>query len=283
MFFVRSPSPQAALFAAALGLSGLASTWPTLAQDLNPFGSSPDNAKRYDDCMAIARKEPMRALPVAEKWLGDGGGMGARHCQAIALFEAGRPEQAATQFESIARDLKKERPDLRADLWSQAGQAWSEAGQLDKAAAAQGNALDLRPDDPELWVDRGLSYATLREWPRAISDFSRALALHPNDVEVLVLRAAAWRNAGNAARAVEDAQLALKAAPDNTAALLERGFSLLARGDAAAARADFTKVVSLVPPSSDAAKRAEAGLQAVVPGEKTVPASSRPAGSGDKR
>ncbi len=147
------------------------------------------------------------------------------------------------QFESIARDLGQERPDLRADLWSQAGLAWSDAGDGGQAAAAQTRALDLKPNDPDLWIDRGLTYAGLSEWPRAVSDFDRALMLRRNDVEILVLRAAAWRNAGDPAKAIADAQLALKIAPDNTEALLERGYAFLARGDQRAAREDFTKVL----------------------------------------
>ncbi len=261
----------------------LASATPVLAQDLGPFGGTPENARRYNECMALARKEPLRALPAAEKWMGDGGGLGARHCVAIAMFEAGRAAQAATQFESIARDLGQERPDLRADLWAQAGQAWSDAGEGGKAAAAQTRALDLKPNDPDLWIDRGLTYAGLSEWPRAISDFDRALALRRNDVEILVLRAAAWRNAGDSTKAMADAELALKIAPDNTEALLERGYAFLARGDRPAAGKDFNKVLGLVPPGTNSAKRAEVGLQGGASAAPAAPAASRSPNNGDKR
>ena len=266
MFFIRQALPWLLIVAPTAG---------AMAQDLGSFGGTPENARRYNECMALARKEPLRALPIAEKWMGSGGGLGARHCVAVAMFEAGRAEQAATQFESIARDLGQERPDLRVDLWAQAGQAWSDAGDGPKAAAAQTRAIDLRPNDPDLWIDRGLTYAGLREWPRAVSDFDRALALRRNDVEILVLRAAAWRNSGDATKAMADAQLALKIAPDNTEALLERGYASLARGDRTAAQADFTKVLSLVVPGTSAAKRAEAGLQGGVADPKAPPAASK--------
>jgi tetratricopeptide (TPR) repeat protein len=238
---------------------------PAAAQGLDPFGAGADHLRRYNECMALARREPLRAIPVAEKWMAQGGGMGARHCVALAMFESGRHVQAATQLEAMVRDLGQDRPGLRAELWAQAGQAWMEAGQAENAAAAQSRALDLKPGDPDLWIDRGISYAAMRAWPRAISDFDRALALRRDDVEILVLRAAAWRNAGDPAKALADAERALKAARDHSEALLERGFALLARGDRSAANADFTKVLRLVPPDSDAARRAQSGLRGELP------------------
>lgn len=259
-------------------LLALAATSPAAAQGpspqglgplspLNPLDSAPDHLKRYGECIALARSEPLKALPVAEKWHGEGGGLAARHCVAVAMFEAGRFGQAAVQFEAIARDMGSDRPGLRAELWGQAGQAFLEAGAADKAAEAQSRAIDLKGNDPDLWVDRGLSYAAMRAWPRAISDFDRALILRPNNVEILVLRAAAWRNARNPTRALDDAAHALRIAPDHSEALLERGFANLVLGERNQANNDFNKVLRLVPPDSTAARRAQAGLR----GEQPVP------------
>ena len=220
----------------------------------------PDHVQRYNDCMRLARMEPLRALPAAEKWIAEGGGMGARHCVALAMFQSGKYAQSAAQFEAIARDMGQDRPGLRAELYVQAGQAWMEAGAADKAAAAQSRALELKTDDPDLWVDRGLSYAAMQSWPRAISDFDRAIRLRQDDVEVLVLRAAAWRNAGDPGRALVDLNRALSIAPDHSEALLERGFANLARGSRDAANADFNRVLQRAPAGSAAARRATAGL-----------------------
>ncbi len=247
------------------------------AQNLPPLeNTSPDNLRRYTECMTLARREPLKALPAAEKWMAAGGGLGARHCVAIAMFEAGRHVPAATQLEAIARDMGQERPGLRAELYAQAGQAWMEAGQAENAAAAQSKALSLKSNDPDLWVDRGLSYAAMKAWPRAISDFDRALALRPRDVEIIVLRAASWRNSGDASRALTDAQFALRIAPEHSEALLERGFSYLALGDKKGAETDFNRVLVLVPPDSDAARRAQAGLR----GEQPSAATPAPAAKG---
>lgn len=250
---------------------------PVLAQKIESFAMTPNHLRLYTECMQLARREPLKALPAAEKWKAEGGGLGARHCVAIALFEGGRFVPAATQLEQLERDMGTDRPGLRAELLAQAGQAWMEAGQAENAAAVQSRALDLKPGDVDLWIDRGLSYAAMRAWPRAISDFDQALRIEPDKVDVLVLRAAAWRNAGDPAKALADADRALKRAPDHSEALLEHGFALLARGDRTRANADFTKVLKVVPQGSDAAKRAEAGLRGEQPGAEAAPAASRPA------
>lgn len=262
---------------AFLVLIAAASPAPALAQGVGRWEDSPDHLRRYTECMSLARTDPLKSLPAAEKWHAQGGGLAARHCVATAMFGAGRFSQAAAQFETIARDMGQDRPGLRAELWAQAGQAFIEAGSADKAAEAQSRALELKTNDADLWVDRGLSYAAMQAWPRAISDFDRALGLRANDVEILVLRAAAWRNAGNAGKALEDAARALKVAPDHSEAMLEQGFAHLARGEKGAAANDFNRVLRLVPPGSSAAQRAEAGLRGEQP---TPPAAGGPPTSG---
>lgn len=249
---------------------------PALAQGLGTLEESPDHLRRYSECMNLARNDALKALPAAEKWHAQGGGFAARHCVATAMFGVSRYLQAAAQFEAIARDMGKDRPGLRAELWAQAGQAFMEAGAADKAAEAQSRALELKNNDADLWVDRGLSYAAMLAWPRAISDFDRALGLRSDDVEILVLRAAAWRNAGNPARALDDASRALRIAPDHSEALLERGFANLARGDRSRASSDFSMVLRLVPPGSSAARRAESGLRGEQPAPPTAGAPTTP-------
>jgi tetratricopeptide (TPR) repeat protein len=263
------------LFIRVLLLATLAAPLQALAQQpqVNPFAPTPNHLRHYTECMQQARREPLKAIPLAEKWKAEGGGLGARHCVAIAMFEAGQYVPAARQLQAIERDMGGERPGIRAELLAQAGQAWMEANQAEDAAKVQSQALALKSDDPDLWVDRGLSYAALRLWPRAISDFDRALQMRPGDVDTRALLAAAWRNQGDVARALAEAERALRSAPEHSGALLEHGFALLARGDRTAANADFNKVMKLVPGTAEA-RRAEAGLRGELP---TTPAASRPA------
>ena len=265
------------LFSRLASCLALLAAAPCAAQGLGILEESPDHLRKYNECMNLARAEPLKALPPAEKWHAQGGGLAARHCVATAMFGAGRYTQAAAQFEAIARDMGKDRPGLRAELWAQAGQAFMEAGVPEKAAEAQSRALELNSQDADLWLDRGLSFAALKAWPRAISDFDRALGLRRDDIEILVLRAAAWRNAGNPAKAYEDASRALKIAPDHSEAMLERGFASLARGDRGSANSDFSSVLRLVPPGSSAARGAEAGLRGEQPPAAAPVSPSTPA------
>jgi tetratricopeptide (TPR) repeat protein len=253
---------------------------PALAQKkkpetVDPFAPTANHARRYAECMQQARREPLKALPLAEKWKAEGGGLGARHCVAIAMFEAGQYVPAAMQLEQIERDMGTDRPGLRAELLAQAGQAWTEANQAENAAKAQSRALDLKPNDADLWIDRGLSYAAMRAWPRAISDFDHALTIEPYKVEIYVLHAAAWRNAGNPNKSLADADRALTIAPDNPDILLERALALQALGNHKSATADLNKVLKLAKAGSDTAKRAEAALR----GEQSSTTAPTPAAS----
>jgi tetratricopeptide (TPR) repeat protein len=250
-----------ALFLVMLATPALAQKKVEPVGPLDPFAPTADHARRYGECMRLARREPLKALPLAEKWKADGGGLGARHCVAIAIFESGKYVSAATQLEQIEREMGTARPGLRAELLAQAGQAWSEANQAENAAKVQSRALELKPNDADLWIDRGLSYAAMRAWPRAISDFDHALQIEPYKVEIYVLRAAAWRNAGNPSRAQADADRALTIAPDHPDILLERALALQAQGNYKAASVDLNKVLKLAKAGSDTARRAEAALQ----------------------
>ena len=137
-----------------------------LGSGLGPLARTPDNLRIYNDCMRLARSEPLKALPMAEKWIADGGSLGARHCVAIAMFESGRYIEAATRLEAIARDMGQERPGLRAELYAQAGQAWMDAGQAENAAAAQSSALGF---------DHGSSSKPAGVLPGTVASHSRPL------------------------------------------------------------------------------------------------------------
>ena len=138
--------------------------------------------------------------------MAEGGGLAARHCVAVAMFEAGRylPGGGAVRGDRPRHGQGSSRAARRAVGPGRPGLDRGRCGRQG-GGSAEPRASNSRRNDPDLWVDRGLSYAAMRAWPRAISDFDRALILRPNDVEILVLRAAAWRNARNPARALDDA------------------------------------------------------------------------------
>src|SRR4051794_27377505 len=45
---------------------------PALAQKVDPFAQTPNHLRLYTDCMRLARSEPLKALPMAEKWKAEG-------------------------------------------------------------------------------------------------------------------------------------------------------------------------------------------------------------------
>src|SRR5258707_11055831 len=62
--------------------------------------------------------------------------------------------EAATRLEALAQAMIHAPAALRAEVLGQAGQAWLLAGDAERAYAADGAGLELRPDDAELLTDR---------------------------------------------------------------------------------------------------------------------------------
>src|SRR5690606_18659828 len=47
-------------------------------------------AQRYADCVAAVEADPEQAVALASQWRDVGGGIPAKHCLGLALFEAGK-------------------------------------------------------------------------------------------------------------------------------------------------------------------------------------------------
>lgn len=229
-----------------------------------------DPARQYATCMSTARNEPKRGLDMAMAWEKAGGGSGARHCRAIALFGLGSHVEAGQQLEALAREMTGQTPALRAEIFAQAGQAYQAARLGAQALAAQNAAILLDPGNAEIWIDRSITYAGVGDYRAAAADLTRALQLAPGRVEALVMRAAARRQLGDHKGAVADADAALRADANNPDALLERGLSRRALGDRSGSEADLRRLLTLVPPNSDMATQARTALA----GAGTAPASS---------
>ncbi|WP_178133631.1 tetratricopeptide repeat protein [Vineibacter terrae] len=246
------------LLVAAVLCGAVATPWAAgLAQS-----PSTDPARRYADCMATARADPKRGIEIARAWESAGGGAGARHCRAIALFELGDHVEAGKQLETLAREMTGQSNALRAEIFAQAGQAYQAARLGEQALAAQNAAILLNSQNPEIWIDRSITYAAVGAYREAVSDLTHALALSPGRGDALVLRAAAWRQLGNFKAAVTDADAALRANSNASDALLERGMARRALRDRNGSDADLRKVLSLVSDSSQQAAQARAGLAA---------------------
>jgi tetratricopeptide (TPR) repeat protein len=212
--------------------------------------------REYAACMRLARISPQEGFETALGWADAGGGGAAKHCAAVALFSMGQFREAAARFEALAATLA-DKPEVRASLLAQAGQAWHQAGEIDGAFAAYSAAVVLSPGDPQLRVDRAMVSAERGQYWMAIDDLNVSLDADRNMVEALVLRASAFRFLDSLDLALQDVARALELSPRYPEALLERGNILRLQGEIAGARRDWLTLVRLYEgtPAADAARR----------------------------
>ena len=235
---------------------------PARAADLSQLDDPMLGTNRYDRCLELVKRNAASAINQANGWYQDGGGPAALHCQALALVELKRFDQAAEKLEEATRNGIVGSARERADLMDQAGNAWLLAGKSDKAEAAFSSALAFVPQDEDTLTDRARARGLRKDWTGADADLSAVIALDPNRADALVLRASARHALGRKAEARADIARALDVDPDYPEALLERGVLKLEGGDGAGARADWQRVVS-VAPGTDAAQMAQTRLQAM--------------------
>ena len=200
----------------------------------------------YHNCMRLARTDPGAAFEHALSWQDLGGGVPARHCEAVALMMLGQPAEAAARFEELAKAMPDSTPpEIVADVMAHAGIAWMDAGDLDRARAAQTAALDIHPDSPAILVDRAMVLSQQSYFWEAIDDLNRSIDLDPTDPAAFALRASAYRFVDAEGLALEDANRALSIDPDQPEALLERGILLRLKGDLAGARRDWLHLIEM--------------------------------------
>ena len=207
------------------------------------------HAAAYADCMALAHRNPEKALDFTQSWERNGGDEGARHCRAVAVLNTGAYAKAAEQLETLAGTTSKTVNRLQGELYTQAGQAWLIAGKASRALAAQTRALALIGREPELLLDRAITHASTGEYWRAIDDLNDVIDQDPLHSGALVLRATAWRKLVNLDLALDDIQRAISMSSAGVDALLERGNIRLLRGDRVGAVSDWTSVIAAGPNS----------------------------------
>ncbi|HUT50041.1 MAG TPA: tetratricopeptide repeat protein [Alphaproteobacteria bacterium] len=234
--------------AAGIGLAGAAPVWAAAS------GFAGDRASRvfYKTCMALARRDPGRALGDALAFDATGAAYPARHCAATALLRLGRYRQAAVMLDGLASTMKRAPRQLRSRIFHQAGLAWLSARDVTRADAALVRAVALDGHNLRARADRGLLRAQTNRMDEAIHDFNAVIAAAPDDDAVLVLRAATYRKLKRLDRARDDLQRVLKRKPDHADALLERGILRLVRRDLLGARADWKRILQVAPGSAAA-------------------------------
>ena len=218
--------------------------------------------QRFEACTALAESDPVRALDQAGAWRVTGGGIAARHCEALAYVTQKRWLPAATAFEAAARDADTAADGRSGNLWVQAGNAALAAGDAGRAKAAFDAALvrgqAAGADLGELHLDRARARFALGDKNGARDDFDSALKLVPADPLAWLLSATLARQSSDLVRAAADIAEAQKRSPDDAQIALEAGNIAVLSGHDAAAKAAWQTAVRIAPTSAAGKAAAEA-------------------------
>jgi hypothetical protein len=254
------PAPRSPVRALAIALLAAA---PAAAQNqLDPALDS----KRYDGCLRAIPTDAKAAEDYAVQWQSKGGGLPARHCQALAQLELGRPAAASQTLAKAAQAAEAQKSPMAADFWGQAGNAALLAGdaatavqQFNSAIVAAGQFAPIRTAN--LLIDRARAQVELGDLAAARADLDRATGLAPGEPAGWLLSAALARRQGDLPRAQARIAQARTLAPADPDILFEQGSIAAAAGDSAEARRLWEQLVKSAP-GTDAAKLASAALAA---------------------
>ena len=187
-------------------------------------GANPD---RFAQCVARIETDAIDAYEEAMAWAAEGQALNAFRCAALALAAQNRHEEAARRLESLAVVAGAHTPALRAQLFSQAGNAWLLAREPARGRSAFTRAIALLQGAHEaladVMIDRARAYAMEGDWRGAEEDLSAALDLRPEDGLALRLRASARMHQNAFDLAETDALAAVALEPGNIEALLMLG------------------------------------------------------------
>ncbi|MBK1697293.1 tetratricopeptide repeat protein [Rhodovibrio salinarum] len=222
-----------------------------LPADPSPKDSSAEAARRYADCLEMARNQPDTAIERARTWQDTGGGDPARHCEAVAHMTRGDYRRAGRMLEDLARTMSADIGEgPRITALSQASRAWLLANQPARAEAAATQALKLRPNDVELLLDRAHARFQAGHYWETIDDLNQAIEHAPQRPNLYVYRGSAYRYVDAPTMARENLERALEMDPGNIEALFELGALARLQGNTAAARQRWLEVIRQAPDSS---------------------------------
>ena len=233
----------------------------------------PAQQDRYSFCLNLVERAPDKGINNALEWQLEGGGVPARHCEALGLFYAGEYSEAAVRLEGIAEDMRIGRgmpvrgderatatASMLADTYGQAANAWLLGGEIVRAEASIGQALGLVPPNTRLEralrVTRARIAAAEEDFALALSELETVLRAEPGRTDLLLFVAAAARGTADFSKAERALDRYIKLYPDDPSAYLELGNLKDALGDSAAARQAWLKVLTLAEfgPDVDAAR-----------------------------
>jgi tetratricopeptide (TPR) repeat protein len=170
--------------------------------------------QRYARCIALIDDDAERAYEEGMAWAAEGQQLGGYRCAALALIGQHRYAEGARRLNSLAGAVNTVEASLRAELFSQAGNAWLLARDPAQARSAFTRAITTMAPGaeqlPDLYIDRARAYAMEADYRNAEEDLSHALDQRPNDPLALRLRASARMHQSAFELAEADAQHALQ-------------------------------------------------------------------------
>ncbi len=216
---------------------------------------------RYDACMAQVKADPGRAIAVALAWRVEGGGVAARHCQALA--EAARKDWPAAlkSFDAAAKASESAGDGQAASLWGQAAATAMLAGQPAAAVTYLTTGIPLADSGTaaRLRVDRAEALVDLKRIAEAATDLDTATRLDPNVEWGWLLKATLARRMGDFKTAESAILEAAQRQPDSADVQFEAGNIAAAQGKDGLARAAWV-AAARADPDSTAGKAAQAAL-----------------------
>jgi tetratricopeptide (TPR) repeat protein len=217
------------------------------------------NARKYIQCMEMAREDPDAAFDWALDWRDAGGAEAARHCIGVALIGLKLYKEAGKRLEALAQEIKNDKK-IQAGIFAQAAQARHLEGKLPQAIALLNTALQLSPSNLGFLVDRASVHAERGDYKAALSDLNVVLAKEPARIDALIFKATALRFTDKFSEAETVIVSALALDENNPDGLLERGTIRRLKGDKNGARRDWLKVLEIAP-DYIAAETARANLE----------------------
>lgn len=229
---------------------------------------TPDN-ERYNRCISLAQRAPDQGINAALEWQLLGGGVPARHCEALALFFDKEYSEAAARLEAIAEDMRIGRgmpvhddkratanATMLADTYGQAANAWLLGGEIVRAESAINQALALVPENStlelDLRVDKARIAAAEEDFTLALSELEAVWAVDRRRIDIMLLLASAARGIENYTRAQSALTAYMNAFPGDPSAFLELGNLRDAQGDSDGARKAWLKVLAITETGPDA-------------------------------
>lgn len=189
------------------------------AAETAPTTASSHVQQRFAQCVAMIDEDAEQAYEFGMSWAAEAQSVFAYRCAAMALIAQDRYDEGARRLDSLGMALNPIDTALRAELFSQAGNAWLLARDAGHARSSFTRGITIMEGDPaqltDLLIDRSRAYAMEADWRHAEEDLSRALDLRPNDPLSLRLRAAARMQQRAWDLAEADAQAAVAAEPSN--------------------------------------------------------------------